>query len=60
MANGTKGGGGGSSPRQDKGSGSAPDRSANDDRADRYNPTSPDKGAADANEAEQAKRTSRS
>jgi hypothetical protein len=57
MARGTGAGGGRSGPSHERGSGSAPDRSANDDRSDRYNPTSPSKDAADANEAEQAERT---
>jgi hypothetical protein len=51
--------GGKSGPSHEKGSGSTPQRSANDDRSDRYNSTSPAKDAADANEAEQAKQSRR-
>lgn len=43
-------------PRHEKGTGSSKDRSGNDDRSLRYDPTRPEKAAADKNESEQAKR----
>lgn len=43
-------------PSHEKGTGSAPDLSGNDDRSRRFDPNRPEKTAADKNEAEQAKR----
>jgi hypothetical protein len=41
-------------PRHEKGTGRSEDRSGNDDRSLRYDPTRPEKAAADKNEAELA------
>jgi hypothetical protein len=42
-------------PGHEKGTGSAPELSGNDDRARRFDPNRPEKAAADKNEAGQKK-----